>query len=376
MAGSISLGAIGGTRIRLHFTLLLFVLLLAALLYRQGGAAAAAGGVLFFALLFLCVLAHEFGHVLAARALGVRTPEIVLLPIGGIARLERIPERPRDELLMALAGPAVSLAIAAVLVLLMGGLPSPGDALSLAGGRALLAQLAYANLTLLVFNLVPAFPMDGGRVLRALLAARLGRGRGTRIAATIGQGAAILLGLVGLLGGSLILVLIAVFVYFAAGAEAGQVRLHEAMLGAPASALMVTGFARLPPDATAHEAADLLVRTSQSDLPLVDPEGRLLGILTRDGHVAGLARHGGTVPAAELMETDVPWVTPAHRFEEIAGGLRAGGPATAVLDPEGRLLGLITRDNLLERLLLREAEARHLHEAAQRHPRPATGAPA
>ena len=370
MASSVKVGAVGGTKIRLHVTLLLFMLLLAALLYRQGGWQAAASGILFFALLFLCVVVHEFGHILAARAFGVRTPEILLLPIGGMARLERIPERPREELLMALAGPAASLALAGVLILILGGLPTMQEAFAASDGRALLAQLAYANLTLLVFNLMPAFPMDGGRVLRALLSARLGRSRGTRIAAAIGQGAAVLLGTAGLLIGHVILVLIAAFVYFAAASEVGLLRLREAVSGLPASELMVSAFEALPADASLQQAADALIRTSQTDLPVVDESGRLLGILTRDRLIAGLSQHGAGAPAAKLMEREVPCVTPWHRFDDVARFLRDGAPAAAVTDPNGRLVGLITRENLLELILLQEARSRHVRTAARRVRRP------
>src|SRR5689334_11224411 len=226
MSWSIPIGTVRGTVVRLHVTFLLFLLWIGSAHYSRGGTAAAVEGVLFMALLFLCVLLHEFGHIFAARRYGVQTPEVVLLPIGGVARLERIPEEPSQELVVALAGPAVNIVIAAVL-LLFGGF-APGDGTELANpGVSLLGRLAEANLFLALFNLIPAFPMDGGRVLRAFLAARLGYARGTRIAAGIGQALAFALGLLGLVNGAPLLLFVALFVYLAASsseARATQMR--------------------------------------------------------------------------------------------------------------------------------------------------------
>ena len=192
MSWSITIGTVKGTVIRLHITFLLFLLWIAAAHYAHGGWDAAVAGVLFIALLFLCVLLHEFGHIFAARRYGVQTPDVILLPIGGVARLERIPEEPAQELVVALAGPAVNLVIAGVLYLALGGL-APREGLEVGNpGVDLLARLLWANLFLAVFNLIPAFPMDGGRVLRAFLAHRLGYARGTQIAASGGQAVAFL----------------------------------------------------------------------------------------------------------------------------------------------------------------------------------------
>jgi Zn-dependent protease len=207
MAWSITIGTVKGTVIRVHITFLLFLLWIAAAHYAQGGWEAAVAGVLFITLLFLCVLLHEFGHIFAARRYGVQTRDVILLPIGGVARLERIPEQPAQEIVVALAGPAVNLVIAAVLYLALGGL-MPREGLEVDNpGVGLLARLLWANLLLAIFNLIPAFPMDGGRVLRAFLAHRLGYARGTQIAASVGQATAFVFGLLGLLGGNPLLVL-------------------------------------------------------------------------------------------------------------------------------------------------------------------------
>src|ERR671916_1181737 len=231
MGWSIPVGTVKGTVIRIHVTFLLFLVWIAASHYARGGRDAAVEGTVFVLLLFLCVLPHEFGHVFAARRYGVQTPDITLLPIGGVARLERIPEKPSEELGVALAGPAVNVVIAALLFLILGGLPSMDDGMQVQNaGVGLLERLAWVNISLVLFNLIPAFPMDGGRVLRALLAYRLGYARGTRIAAGIGQAVAFALGLAGLFGNPL-LIFIALFVYMGAASEAHAVQLREVSRG-------------------------------------------------------------------------------------------------------------------------------------------------
>src|SRR3954452_14469766 len=175
MQWSVPIGVVKGTVIRLHLTFLLFLGWIGMTHYARGGRQAALEGILFILLLFACVLLHELGHVFAARRYGIQTPDITLLPIGGVAQLERIPEKPSEELVVALAGPAVNLVIALALTLILGGLPSPESGTQVQNPAvSLLGRLAWVNVTLAVFNLIPAFPMDGGRVLRAVLAYRLG----------------------------------------------------------------------------------------------------------------------------------------------------------------------------------------------------------
>lgn len=360
MGWSISIGSVKGTAVRLHFTFLLFLAWAGAILYMQGGAAAAASGVTFLLLLFLCVVLHEFGHILAARHFGIRTPEVVLLPIGGVSRLERIPQQPREELIMALAGPAVTLAIAAVLIAALGGLPDPMDIMAATNGRALLAQLAYANLVLLLFNLLPAFPMDGGRVLRALLSARMGHVRGTSIAATIGQILAIIFGLLGLMAGHVILILVGIFVYVAAGAEAGLARVRIAASGIPAREAMVTSFESLREDAPIRDAAEALLRTSQHEFPVVDKNGRVRGKLTRTKILEALDELGGGVPVGHAMQTDMPTVSAWDQLDDALGLLQDGKSTVAVTDADGKLVGLVTWENLFERLLVSQAITRRV----------------
>src|SRR5215218_11301370 len=216
MLWSIPIAVIAGTVVRIHITFLLFLIWIAGTQWQLGGQAAALDSVLFIVLLFACVLAHEFGHIFAARRYGIRTPEVTLWPIGGVASLERIPEKPSEELVVALAGPAVNVVIALAILLLLGATLGEAAMTELENPRAqLFARVAAANVFLVVFKLISAFPMDGGRVLRALLAMRMGRAEATRVAARVGQGAAFLFALAGLFV-SPMLIVIGLFVYLAA----------------------------------------------------------------------------------------------------------------------------------------------------------------
>jgi stage IV sporulation protein FB len=366
MRWSISLGSISGTKVRLHFTFLLFLVWLGAIAWASGGPPAAAGTISFFVLLFFCVVLHEFGHVFAARRFGVQTPEMVLLPIGGISKLERIPEEPRQELFIALAGPAVTLVIAIALTIALGGLPRPEQAIRELTPRSILAQLALANVMLLFFNLLPAFPLDGGRVLRAILARFTGHLRGTEIAATIGRVAAILLGLVALAAGNFILLLVAMFIFFAAGTEAGMARMRHVLLDVPARDVMISEFRALPPDASVKDAADALIETSQTDFPIVDGAGRFLGLLDRDGIIKALAGMPATTPVADAMRSDVPSISDRHRLDDGLNLLQGGKQAIAVTGADGRLVGYITAENLVEKMMIARAREQKKRAAPTR----------
>ena len=254
MSWSLNIGTIAGTAVRVHVTFLLFLGWIFAASWVTGGPQSAWQGLAFLVLLFACVVAHEFGHIFTARAFGVSTPDVTLLPIGGVARLERIPEEPYEEFLVAIAGPLVNVAIAIGLVLLAGARVNAGDLYTVESPHtSMIDRLAAVNLFLAVFNLIPAFPMDGGRVLRALLATRMGYVRATEIAAFIGQGFAFALGFIGLFFNPL-LIFIAIFVYLAASSEAHLVAIRAMSRGVPTSAAMMTQFATLAPDAHVEEA--------------------------------------------------------------------------------------------------------------------------
>jgi stage IV sporulation protein FB len=316
-------------------------------------------GVAFIILIFACVLLHEFGHVLAARRYGIATPDITLLPIGGVARLDRIPEKPAEELVVALAGPAVNVAIAALLLLPLGGVP---DVAAMAGledpSQSLLARLFWVNVTLVVFNLIPAFPMDGGRVLRALLGMRLGNQRATHIAASIGQVLAFGIGLLGLLAGAPLLVFVALFVWLGAGAESQAVQMRELSRGMMAADAMVTRFETLHSTARIADAVELLLRTTQTEFPVLDGSGRLRGILTRSDMIRALQDSGPDGAVLDAMRRDVAMVPHRAPLEDALRTMQDTAGPVGVTDGAGRLVGLLTHENLGEMLMVEAAKLR------------------
>jgi Zn-dependent protease/CBS domain-containing protein len=355
MRWSLNIGTIAGTAVRVHITFLLFLGWIFAANYASGGPDAAWTGLLFMVLLFACVLAHEFGHIFTARAFGVATPDVTLLPIGGVARLERIPEEPREEFLIAIAGPAVNVVIAFALVALAGAHLDLG-ALSVESARiSMVDRLANVNLFLAVFNMIPAFPMDGGRVLRALLASRMGYTHATEVAAAIGQGVAFVLGFIGLFWNPL-LIFIAIFVYLAAASEAHLVAMRAMSRGVPVTNAMMTQFAKLTPQAHVDEAVQTLLRTSQSEFPVVDGADKPVGLLGRGDLIRALKQFGPDARVADVMSTKVPTIGHRRCLEEAFRLLQEkGAPAVAVVDGEGRLVGLVTSETVGQMVQLRES---------------------
>ncbi len=361
-SGSLKLFTLGGTVVRVHPTFWLLIAWIGAVYWIQGGPAEGVRGIIFTLILFACVVAHEFGHIYAARRYGIRTPDVTLLPIGGVASLERMPEKPGQEIVVALAGPAVNLVIALVLVALGARIvPAEGDALALNQGT-LLDRVALANVALLVFNLIPAFPMDGGRVLRALLAVPLGYTRATQVAAVVGQILAVGLGFLGLLGNPF-LILIALFVFFAASAEAGYMEARDLARGYLAEHAMITSFTSLSPQSTADDAATLLLSTTQQEFPVVDGGGRLRGAVTREAVIGALKGPGGATPVLDIM-TEVPTVPAKACLESVMQTMQSRRvPMVGVVDGDGRLEGYISPENLHELIMIRSAAAREPQRA-------------
>jgi stage IV sporulation protein FB len=356
MLWSVNIGRIAGTTIRIHVTFLLFLIWIWGASYVAGGTAAAWSGLTFMLLLFVCVLAHEYGHILTARRFGIRTPDVTLLPIGGVARLERIPEDPWQEFLIAIAGPAVNVVIAILLVALAGADLSPQKLGAIESAQvSMIDRLASVNLFLALFNLLPAFPMDGGRILRALLATRLGFARATEIAASIGQWFAFALGFLGLFGNPM-LIFIAIFVYLAAASEAQLAAVRTMARGVPVTAAMMTQFATLTPETPIEEAVTTLLRTSQTEFPVIDPAGRLSGILGRNDIIRALKEHGPDAPVSAVMSIEIPTVDRRACLDEAFRILQEkSAPAVGVIDSAGRLLGLLTTETIGEMLMVRDA---------------------
>ena len=358
MGWSLPIFRIAGIQLRIHVTFVLLIAWLAFGYYAQGGSPAAAEGVIFVLLLFLCVVLHEFGHALAAKAFGINTPDITLLPIGGVARLERMPEEPKQELLIAVAGPAVNVVIALGLFVAGGSFINPFVNPAAPERVGLVSQLLIINVLLVAFNLLPAFPMDGGRVLRALLAARMSYARATQIAATVGQGFAFVFGFIGL-SWNPFLIFIALFVYIGASQEAALAQMKDVSRRFPVSSAMVREFRTLPENATLEEAVDALLATSQHDFPVVDETGNVAGVLTRHDLIAALRKNDPALRVGDVMRRNIPTVTTGTRFEEAFRIMQeCNCPAVPVLDSMKRLVGLLTPENVTELMMIQSAMPR------------------
>lgn len=360
MGWSWRLGRIAGIDIYVHATFALLLIWIGFISYMPHQSwNEALEGVVFILCLFAVVVLHELGHALTAKQFGIKTRDITLLPIGGVARLERIPEEPKQELLVALAGPAVNVVLAGLLFVILLALGLwVGNAEQLAkelstfrGG--LLLQLFVANVFLAIFNLLPAFPMDGGRVLRALLAMRLDYVRATVIAAKVGQIMAVVFGLIGLFGNPFLLV-IALFVWVGASAEAGAVQFKAGLAGVPVARAMIREFASLAPDDTLAVAARRVLDGFQHDFPVV-AEGKIVGILPRNELLAALAETGPNEPVADVMRTDFKTADPYELVEAVVDRLKDGSCPVVPVVRDGALVGLLTPDNIAEMVLIREA---------------------
>ena len=311
-------------------------------------------GILFILALFMCVVLHEYGHALTARKYGIRTRDITLYPIGGLARLERMPDRPIEELWVALAGPAVNLVIAAALIayLALTNSLTPITDMSIARG-SFIERLMTLNIYLAVFNLIPAFPMDGGRVLRALLALKLEYVQATQIAANIGQGIAFLFGFVGLFNNPF-LVFIALFVWIGAAQEASMVQIRNSLGGIPVTRVMQTNFQVLSPLDPLARAIELILSGSQQDFPVVE-NGHAVGILDRDTLISALSKNSQTAPVADVMHRDVPEIDSHDMVETALMRLQESGSKTLPVTHGNQLVGLITSENITEFLMIRSA---------------------
>ncbi len=373
MRWSIKLVKIAGIEVRMHLTFLLLLAWIGFIYYRQGGTPAAISGIVFILLIFLCVILHEFGHAMAARVFGIQTPDITLLPIGGVARLQRMPDEPWQELIVAIAGPLVNVVIAGILIPIvgLGWGTDPVEILASPTG-SVLAKVALVNVILVIFNMIPAFPMDGGRVLRSLLAMVMPYAKATLIAARIGQALAFGFGFLGLFGNPL-LIFIALFVYLGASQENAMAQMKDVTSGVHVSDAMVTELATLTGTDTIDDAIEALLRTSQHEFPVLDESGKVLGILTREPMIRALKQRGPDTPVTEVMQSCERTVHPGDNFE---GAFRimqeSACPALPVVDGLGRLVGLITPENVGElmmvRSILREGEMPAWRQARQAAP--------
>ncbi len=368
MKWSLKIGRILGIDLYLHFT---FLLLLGFLAFVFWGATqnveAAIRGVGFIIALFSCVVLHELGHAMMARKYGIKTRDIILLPIGGVARLEKMPEKPMQEFWVALAGPAVNGVIAAVIAAWLAATNGfkPWEEMSMTGG-AVLQQLMVVNLFLIGFNMLPAFPMDGGRVLRALLSLRLGRRQATAIAANIGQGMAIVFGVVGFMYNPF-LIFIAIFVYLGAQAEAGMVEMQSALEGLSVHDAMMTRFRSLAGHDPLSRAVDELLAGSQQDFPVLE-DGRPVGILRRNDLVKALADGRRDATVIEVMCRDCQTVEASAPLRRTVESMQADQCATLPVIQDGRMTGLLTLENISEMIMINNALEQNRATPAQNPP--------
>ncbi len=318
MGGSFKILTVRGIDIKIHVTFFL-ILIYAALTFGSGGRGldGALFGVVAISLLFVCVVLHELGHSLTAQRFGVSVRDITLWPIGGLARLERVPDKPAQEFWIAIAGPAVNFVIVAAIFIfaqVLARLQIGLDLTSLERGMlrleaaSLLAYLFSANLFLAVFNLIPAFPMDGGRILRALLATRMNYSRATAVAVVIGQNLALLAGLYGFLTGQFFLVVIAIFVFMGAGSEGQMVQVKSVLEDLKVRQAFTRKTDTLGPDDRLTRAVDLTLSSFQADFP-VCREGELIGLLTRNDLISALQQRGSNAFVVSVMRKDFPTVS-------------------------------------------------------------------
>jgi Zn-dependent protease len=348
MKWSWKLGKIVGIDVYIHTTFLLLIGWIALTNWLQENSLVAAiSGVGFILALFASVILHEYGHALTARRFGVKTRNITLYPIGGVANLERIPEDPKQELWVALAGPSVNVVIALILFIALQFTQAlePLSSLNLTGG-SFVERLMVTNLILVGFNLIPAFPMDGGRVLRALLAMKLEYNTATQIAASVGQGMAFLFGFIGLFYNPF-LVFIALFVWIGAQSEARMVTLKSALNGIPVERAMMTNFKTLSQDNTLAEVVDYVLAGVQKDFPVVANE-QVVGIVTQSELLDGLRKAGETSLVGGIMRRDFQTADSYEMLETAFSRLRNCDCHTLPILHHDQLVGLVTMENIGE----------------------------
>lgn len=363
MGGSFKIGRVRGIDVKVHWTFFLLLIFFAYIGYQNSGSVT--GALVTAAVivaLFFCVLLHEFGHSLVAQRLGIEVPDITLLPIGGLARLKNLPEKPLDEVKIAVAGPLVNVVLAPIFfglaALLGANLLAPPDLFGGLGSFGqVLVYLGYLNVALAVFNLIPAFPMDGGRVLRGLLATRFGPVRATDVASTIGQFFALGFFVVGVLGGGIILALIAVFIFFGASGEAQMVRQRETTRGLTVADVMGTErrTETLSPYNNFGQVLDAVIHGYQTDFPVVEEDGRLVGMLTRADIFAAAHSPDRYSSVRDLMRTEFPTISPdADLFSDGNRLLQESGLRAIPVVRGGELVGMLTIEDVGQANLLRD----------------------
>ena len=341
-----NLGRIAGIPIRMHLTLLLLLVWIIGTHVLHGASLGASAIGLFLVLaIFASIVVHELGHALVARRFGIHTRDIMLLPIGGIASLEHMPDKPKQELAVALVGPVINLVLAALLwigIAIMGGTTRLGDVTTFGG--AIATQLLWINVGLAVFNLLPAFPMDGGRALRAVLAMRLGPDRATAIAARLGKLFAVAFAIAGIFYNPFLL-LIAFVVWTGASQERALAQLKSVISGVPVSAAMLRRVEAVRPDQPLEDAAALLLSGGLNQLPVID-HGEPVGVITRSDVASALAHAGPQATVANAPQHGIVKVSPAESLDYVLDRLRQEPDSVALVVDDGTPVGVLTPEAL------------------------------
>ncbi len=358
MRWSWKIGRLMGIDVYMHATFLLLVgFIVVAAWVESHNLHRTLFGLFFVLVIFACIVLHELGHALTARRFGIRTRDIVLLPIGGVARLERMPEDPNQELLVAFAGPAVNVVISVALfglLVALGRFPTLRQIEIISWtGHDFLVSLLAVNVWLVLFNLIPAFPMDGGRVLRALLAKRMGYTEATQAAAHVGQAIAFVFGFLGLFFDPFLL-FIALFVWVGASGEAGMVMMRSSLGGIPVQRVMVRDIRTLLPDDTLATAVDHILSGWQQDFPVVFGN-HVLGILTREDLVRAIAQGGTEKHVRDAMRRDFLAVDSHDMLEQAVKVLQRSGCRSLPVEHNGDLVGMLTLENVGEFMMINTA---------------------
>jgi Zn-dependent protease len=360
MKGAFRIGRIAGIGIFIHWTFLILILFVVISNYRQGhDAMQIAWSVAFVLSIFVTVLLHEMGHALTARRYNIKTKDITLLPIGGLARLEKMPEKPSEELVVAFAGPAVNVALALITGLVID-FPDASEMSDFMSGGVNAANFLFnffvVNLWLAIFNLIPAFPMDGGRVLRAILSMKLERHVATRIAARIGQALAVGFVLAGFFSNPF-LVVIGIFIFLGAQAESEYTRAQSFLRGFRVGDAIMRQYQSIEAGETLKTATSMLLNGQYRNF-LVIENGVPVGTLSRDELIKGLAEAGDGAMVGGVMnrnlvslEANVPLETAYQRGREQKADLM-------LVTENGKFAGTLDTENILEFIMVRAALAR------------------
>ncbi|MEY8021372.1 site-2 protease family protein [Muriicola sp. SD30] len=356
---SLFMGSYSGIKVFIHWTFWIIIGWIFMMHYQMGhGWTEAIQGVLFILVLFACVVLHEFGHALMAKEYGIPTRGITLYPIGGVASLHKMPDKPAQELAVALAGPAVNFVIAGVLYIFLyvNDQLLPISEIDHMSGDNFWFNIMVANVILAVFNLIPAFPMDGGRVLRALLSFNMGKLKATTIAARVGQFLAIVFVFLGFFS-SFWLVFIGLFIYLGAGAEEVRESAKSALTGYTAMDVLIQKYTCLLPEETLEKALQLLRNTQEQGF-VVEENGQVQGVLTRKELIKGLSTYGNSAPVSKVMRKDFVIIVPDMPLQQVYEKFMSNNAQLAPVLEGGQLIGIVDAKGINEMVMIKKALAK------------------